>query len=51
MIASWILVIGGTIAAIAGVKFVAPLLLLAAVGLYLNGRFGLLIRAWHANDA
>jgi hypothetical protein len=51
MIASWILVTGGMIAAIAGVKFVAPLLLLAAVGLYLNGRFGLLIRAWHANDA
>ena len=51
MVAAWILLFGGVITAILGVKFVAPLLLLAAVGLYLNGRFGLLTRAWHANDA
>jgi len=50
MIMAWVFLTAGVIAVLIDVKIVAPLLLLAAIAFFINGRFRWLSRAWHASD-
>jgi hypothetical protein len=50
MIIAWLLIAIAAASAIANIKFVAPLCLIASIGLYTNARFRWVYRYWHASD-